>query len=754
MLSPSKLRLLQTVAIAAVAVSLVWVSGNRPVSLVVDAVIIGALVALVRYLAPDPVEGGIGFESAIVLGAIITFHDPAVALISVALGAGFHAFLEGFRDRDRTLPAGIEAVQLVLSYSIVALLYTEAVDRSARAGAKISGFVLLLIGCSVVELVLSQLRRLIEGEPMPIDLRRMIRERGKLLLAITPVVAAEVLLYSTRGLIGFVVGAVPSVLLAVAIRRQLEEERRNGDLLSRNRELSILTENSTEILVALDDEETFRRLAGMLAKLASMKACAIVSWSRPGEPAGVYRFGECLPSDQEIFRWVESAGLTHSAPSRAFVFQDEQRRFPLSSGPAVQILIGIQTAEVIYGVMMLESTDSTILKSDRLNLLTLLVNQTAVALQDQLLRHEMQEKTRTLEAHAETTEVILDLATGLIGTFDLDGALTRIAQAIRTSLGFESVLVALLDPKRDEFVRCAQAGLDDVWGELRKNKLSSQSITSLLQQQFRISRSYYVPAGAVQMSERDFVMKPDQIARPDEWHENDQLIVPLMRGDDIIGYLSVRGPRDRRVPTEETVRTLEIFGVQAVMAEQSVRQYQQIERLTFIDALTPAFNHRYFQDALAKEIHRHGRSGNEFVLAMVDIDNFKRINDSFGHPIGDEVLKGLVDEFLTNGRDSDTVARYGGEEFAIIFPDTPSQFARDAANRLRELVERRHFDVPQLGRTLRITVSVGAAVYPLDGLTSADLIARADAALYLAKKNGKNRVATAADLLPGQQFAL
>jgi diguanylate cyclase (GGDEF)-like protein len=250
-------------------------------------------------------------------------------------------------------------------------------------------------------------------------------------------------------------------------------------------------------------------------------------------------------------------------------------------------------------------------------------------------------------------------------------------------------------------------------------------------------------------------VKPDQLsARPDEWHENDQLIVPMMRGDELIGYLSVRGPRDRRVPSEETVRTLEIFGVQAGMAVQSARQYQQIERLTFIDALTPAYNHRYFQDALAKEIHRHGRSGNEFLLAMIDIDNFKRVNDSFGHPIGDEVLKGLVDELLTNGRDSDVIARYGGEEFSIIFPDTPSAAARDAANRLRELVERRHFEIPQLGRTLRITVSVGVAVYPLDGLTSADLIARADAALYLAKKNGKNRVATAADLLPGQQYAL
>jgi diguanylate cyclase (GGDEF)-like protein len=330
----------------------------------------------------------------------------------------------------------------------------------------------------------------------------------------------------------------------------------------------------------------------------------------------------------------------------------------------------------------------------------------------------------------------------------------RQAQTIRTSLGFQSVLIALLDAKVSQFVRVAQAGLDDVWPELRKNKVASDSIMSLLQAQFQISRSYYVPAGAMQMSERDFIVKTAPVGRGEEWHEHDQLIVPLMRGGELLGYLSVRGPSDHRVPDEETVRTLEIFAVQAVSAIQSARQYQQIERLTYLDSLTPAFNHRYFQDALQKEIHRHGRSGNEFALAMLDIDSFKRINDSFGHPIGDEVLIGVVKELQTNGRESDTVSRYGGEEFAIIFPDTTPQSAREAANRLRDLVERRHFDIPQIGRTVRITVSIGVAVYPIDGVTSTDLIARADAALYRAKKDGKNRVMMAADIVPGEQFAL
>jgi diguanylate cyclase (GGDEF)-like protein len=215
----------------------------------------------------------------------------------------------------------------------------------------------------------------------------------------------------------------------------------------------------------------------------------------------------------------------------------------------------------------------------------------------------------------------------------------------------------------------------------------------------------------------------------------------------MIGFLSVREPHDNRIPSIEKVRTLEIFATQAVTALQSATQYDEIRRLTFVDSLTPAYNHRYFQDALAKEIHRHSRSGLELALAMLDIDNFKKINDSFGHPIGDEILKGLVDELMLHAGDTDVVARYGGEEFAIIFPDTPGRSARDAANRLRELVERRVFSLPQLAKTLHITVSVGIAIYPRDGMTPASVIGRADAALYFAYNNAKPQAAVSGEVL-------
>ncbi len=304
-------------------------------------------------------------------------------------------------------------------------------------------------------------------------------------------------------------------------------------------------------------------------------------------------------------------------------------------------------------------------------------------------------------------------------------------------------------------MRRAHAGLDDAWEDVRKKPVSTSEITELFNQEFRVSNSFFISHTALLQSEHGFFVRPEEASqKPEEWHENDILITPLMSGDRVNGYLSVRDPHDRRVPTIDKVRTLEIFVAQAVTGLQSARQYEEIRRLTFIDSLTPAFNHRYFQEALAKEVHRHQRTGHELALAMLDIDNFKRFNDSFGHPVGDEILKGLVDELMTNVRDIDVVARYGGEEFALIFPETPASSARDAANRLREIVERREFKPRQLGRTLRITVSIGVAVFPNDGATSTDLIDRADAALYHAKKSGKNRVALADEVVEGGQLAL
>ena len=739
------------VVAAAVALLIVVVT-TRPPAETRTALVFAALVLVATFLRIDAGEASIGFEAAVVFGAILVFHSPAVAFTSVLAGSGAHALYDALSRRKWTLEPFYNAAQLALSYALIGLLYSVAVAEDAHAPAKMAGTVLLLAGYVGIHLLFLALRRYGEGETAPLDLRRALLVQARTLLLVTPVVAIEVMLYAGWGIAGFAIAFLPVLLLAYAMRNESEAAQQNVELLRRNRELAILTESSTHILSAETDHETLRRLMSLLSKLARMKACAVVTWeANPDLPGTVHRFGECLPNDQEILRWVHAAGFAQSAPSRAFVFQSDMRKFPLSGGRAIQVLIGIQTPEVIYGVLIFETEDPSILKAGSLNLLTLLVNQTALSLQDQLLRREMREKTVQLESHAATMATILEVSNSLIGQFDVDTALTRIAQAIHTALGFENVVFAVRDPRTGDYARRAHSGLEDVWEDVRRKRVTPSEIAAFLTPEFHVSHSYFVSHTALRKSEHDFFVRPDEaddgFLKTDEWHENDLLLVPLMSGDAMIGFLSVREPHDRRVPSIEKVQTLEVFATQAVTALQSASQYDEIRRLTFIDALTPAYNHRFFQEALSKEISRHARSRRELALAMLDIDNFKRVNDTFGHPVGDEILKGLVQELMAKARDSDVVARYGGEEFAIIFPETSAAAAREAANRLREIVERRVFPLPQLEKTLHITVSVGIAVYPRDGANPAELIARADAALYYAKKSGKNRVAVAGELL-------
>jgi diguanylate cyclase (GGDEF)-like protein len=156
------------------------------------------------------------------------------------------------------------------------------------------------------------------------------------------------------------------------------------------------------------------------------------------------------------------------------------------------------------------------------------------------------------------------------------------------------------------------------------------------------------------------------------------------------------------------------------------------------DMVTNLRNHRYFQARLREELQRSERQGNSMALLVLDLDDFKHINDRHGHAVGDEVLAGVAQALVRNARGIDVVCRYGGEEMAVILPQTSVPDALSVADRLRQAVMKRPDP-----RGIQVTVSIGVAVYPHHATTANDLIQCADAAMYLAKKAGKNRVEAA-----------
>jgi len=214
--------------------------------------------------------------------------------------------------------------------------------------------------------------------------------------------------------------------------------------------------------------------------------------------------------------------------------------------------------------------------------------------------------------------------------------------------------------------------------------------------------------------------------------------------DGVLGVISIARPGR---PFSARQRELfEYLTNQAAISIENVDLHEAIQRQAVTDELTGLFNHRRFQEVMAIEVERTRRFGQELGLIMLDIDDFKRVNDSYGHLQGDAVLKEVAQVLRESSREIDEPARYGGEEMAVALPQTGLQGAFEFAERVRQRIEALH--IPLLDGdgdgTLRVTASFGAASLPHSAKVDKDaLVAAADAALYRAKRSGKNRTVKA-----------
>jgi diguanylate cyclase (GGDEF)-like protein len=167
--------------------------------------------------------------------------------------------------------------------------------------------------------------------------------------------------------------------------------------------------------------------------------------------------------------------------------------------------------------------------------------------------------------------------------------------------------------------------------------------------------------------------------------------------------------------------------------------YQRIEELAELDELTGSYNRRCIMRLLDAEIAKSRKTSSPCAIALIDLDWFKRINDSYGHPVGDEVLRTFAITIFANIRPADCFGRYGGEEFLLLLPDTEGETATRMVERLRRIIA--ELDWSAFSPGMRVTISAGVvALRELD--TSDTFLARADSALYSAKAQGRNRIAT------------
>jgi diguanylate cyclase (GGDEF)-like protein len=219
------------------------------------------------------------------------------------------------------------------------------------------------------------------------------------------------------------------------------------------------------------------------------------------------------------------------------------------------------------------------------------------------------------------------------------------------------------------------------------------------------------------------------------------IAVPIKLGRQTLAVASVTDRRDNAPFTDDDAMTLRELAAPAALAlsrAQALSEAHKFAQTAAIDPGSGVFNRRYLQTRIDEELQRSRRHGAPVSLVMLDLDNFKSINDSFGHLAGDTVIKDVAQILRRSVRIFDVCARFGGEEFAILMPGASLDSATKIAARIRERIEAYRIADPRLAE-LRVTASLGLAVSFPD-ITSQDLVERADAALYLAKREGKNRL--------------
>jgi len=361
-------------------------------------------------------------------------------------------------------------------------------------------------------------------------------------------------------------------------------------------------------------------------------------------------------------------------------------------------------------------------------------------------------------------EMFYDIGNAMRSTLNLEEILYVILTAAtsHTGLSFNRSVLFLVNEKENRLEGKMGIGPDSaedastIWAHIEKNKIGLEELIGV-ETQFdhlkksklnQVIKSMRIPiredSGVIALTVMEgmpFIINTPE-AKQKAQNEfstimdlDEFVTVPLKAKDKVIGVLLADNRFNKKPITTDAVRVLTMFANQAGLAIENSRLYEQSVVLSNSDSLTGLWNHGYFQYLLGEEIKRSSLAKSRFTLLMIDIDDFKAFNDTYGHQAGDSMLREISGKFRDIARKIDVIARYGGEEFVIILPMTKKEEALILAERIRKAVE--------ISSSLKnITISIGVASFPEDGDTKEALISKADKALYEAKRSGKNKICT------------
>lgn len=483
--------------------------------------------------------------------------------------------------------------------------------------------------------------------------------------------------------------------------------------------LAVLYEAGQAVLSTFDLDEVLQRILAIARDYFHLPNVAILLLDKDAEQLCVRSQIGWDPGKDKIclghHDGISGASVLKKRPVYAPDVTQDPRYICAAQSTRSELAIPLMVGDEVVGVLDCQSDRLDHFDHETIKLLTLFSTQASIALQNARLYQLERQRARQLEA-------INTIAQQSTAVMDLEELLARVCCVIQKAFDVSHVSL-LLREETDLVMRAHHGTLTPCIAPSDRFPAAREPWSSVI-----------ATSGTV--IEKDLSSTPDHERLFKE--SASRMSIPLVSFGQTLGVLTLHSAQSNAFRDSE-LQSLESVADICANSIQNAHYVDRVKQLAYLDGLTGIFNRRFFELRIMEEIERARRYGTGMAVIMADIDQFKRLNDEFGHLLGDEVLRQVSSLFHQQLRKIDVVCRYGGEEFAILLTQTTAKPSVTIAEKLRRLVE--GFQFPGVPRT--VTISAGVAAFPTHGKTRDELIRAADNSLYAAKQAGRNRVCLA-----------
>ncbi len=377
------------------------------------------------------------------------------------------------------------------------------------------------------------------------------------------------------------------------------------------------------------------------------------------------------------------------------------------------LLAPLRSESRVIGVVVLSRLGLARFSEDELRLLGVLADQAAVAIENARLLSER-------DRHVAELQALLDIAEAGGGASDERDLANVLAAKLRGAARMDACLISRWDADSGKLSPIGADGRPLIGPE---RDLGAQ----------RTLRHVLMNDEPVWLDPSVDDLEPAELSRLHQLGGAATMLLPLSTGGRVSGVLELISETPARRFSESETKLLRAMSYQAASALENARLVRQLRDAAETDPVTGVYSHRHLQDRVRQETARAARAHSPLSVLMVDLDDFKRINDEHGHQAGDRVLRAIAGALRAAVRTSDVVARYGGDEFVVLMPDTDESEGKHVAARAEAAVAGLEHPMAD-GSAVRVTCSVGLALHPRDGRTGKELMRAADARMYRHKR--------------------